>query len=212
MENLTYVTGNYGKYVAVKEKFESRSIDISYYKIDFEEPEINDVSFISREKARLAYEELQKPLFVADTGFYIINYPGCSMYPGAFVKRSGISSDVCGLLKKMVDIHDRRCFFLDCLTFYDGTEFYQFLGKSEGTLAWQIRGAELKKAKSNLWEVFIPRNSNKTLAEMSDYERNNRDDGHTSATELFLEWYLEKYKRQKKKVLVQGVSKNFKSR
>ena len=89
MEDLTYVTGNYGKYVFVKEMFERNGITINYFKYDMEEPEINDIEFISKEKARKAYEVVSRPVFVADTGFYIENYPNNPNYPGAFVKRSG---------------------------------------------------------------------------------------------------------------------------
>ena len=42
-------------------------------------------------------------------------------------------------------------------------------------------------------EVF---GCDKTLAEMSDEERKNRNDGHTSATELFAEWYKNSYLKQ----------------
>jgi len=48
--------------------------------------------------------------------------------------------------------------------------------------------------------VFIPNNCNKTLAEMSDYERKNRSDGHTSATTIFAEWYKNIYLKNKKKL------------
>ena len=91
---------------------------------------------------------------------------------------------------------NRACKFVDCLTFYDGNEFYTFYGVSSGTLAYSKRGDSIKKAKSNLWYVFIPNNCDKTLAEMSDKERKNRDDGHTSATELFAEWYQNTYLKQ----------------
>lgn len=37
MENLTYITGNYGKYVSVKEKFENAGITIDYFKCDLDE-------------------------------------------------------------------------------------------------------------------------------------------------------------------------------
>jgi len=59
------------------------------------------------------------------------------------------------------------------------------------------------KAKSNLWKVFIPNNCSKTLAEMTDIERKNRNDGSTSATEEFIKWYKNEYveKRQKCKKL-----------
>ena len=51
MEDLTYVTGNYGKYFSVKEKFENASISINYFKCDLSEPVINDIKFISKEKS-----------------------------------------------------------------------------------------------------------------------------------------------------------------
>ena len=193
MENLTYVTGNYGKYISVKERFEINDIIIEYFNCDLDEPEVNDIKYISKEKATKAFEMLNKPVFVADTGFYIEDYPGNPGYPGAFVKRSGISSDIDNLLELMKDVDNRKCYFLDCLTFYDGNEYYQFFGISKGSLANKKRGDSLKRAKSNLWYVFIPNNCDKTLAEMNDYERNNRCDGRTSATDEFITWYKENY-------------------
>ena len=117
MENLTYVTGNYGKYVSVKEKFERKGVTINYFKYDMIESEINDIEFISKEKARKAYEVVGRPVFVADTGFYIEDYPNNPNYPGAFVKRSGISSNIDNLLEVMKDVTNRACKFIDCLTF-----------------------------------------------------------------------------------------------
>lgn len=163
--------------------------------------EINDIEKISRKKALDAYKILQAPCFVADTGFYINDYPNNPGYPGAFVKRSGISSDIDGLLETMKKQSNRTCKFVDCLTFYDGNEFYTFYGVSNGTLAFSKKGNPIKRAKSNLWYIFIPNNCDKTLAEMSDEERKNRNDGHTSATELFAEWYKNSYLKQNVKIL-----------
>lgn len=196
MKKLIYVTGNYGKYVSVKECFKAKNISIDFYEYDFEEIEINDIEKISKKKAQDAYKILQIPCFVADTGFYIDDYPNHPGYPGAFVKRSGISSDIDKLLEIMKNKSNRACKFVDCLTFYDGQKFYTFYGVSSGTLAFSRKGNSIKKAKSNLWYVFIPNNCDKTLAEMSDEERKNRNDGHTSATELFANWYQDIYLKQ----------------
>lgn len=189
MKRIVYVTGNYGKYVQVKEQFKKANIDIDFYHYDLKEPDINDIKYISKEKAKEAYNLLKKPCFVADSGFYIENYPDNPGYPGAFVKRSGVASNIDKLLEDMENIKNRNCKFVDCLTFYDGKEYYQFFGESEGTLSYEKKGDVLKKAKSNLWYVFIPKNSNKTLAEMTDEERENRVDGHTSSTKKFIKWY-----------------------
>ena len=190
---LTYVTGNYGKYVSVKERAELENIKIDYFNHDLKEPEINDIELISKAKVLEAYKILNKPCFVADTGFYIEDYPNNPGYPGAFVKRSGISTNIEELLEIMKNIKNRNCKFIDCLTYYDGNEFHTFYGVSNGKLSKEIKGESLKRAKSNLWLVFIPEGYNKTLAEMTDEERLNRNN-YTSATEKFLIWYKEKYK------------------
>jgi len=196
MVNLTYVTGNYGKYISVKEQFEKENILINYFKYDLVEADINDIKFISKEKARNSYKILKKPVFVIDSGFYIKNYPSNPGYPGAFVKRSGISSNIDKLLDIMKEVNDRSCCFIDCLTFYDGKKYYQFFGVSVGNLAYDKRGEYQEKAKSNLWYVFIPNNCIKTLAEMNDYERENRLDGRTNATLEFINWYKNVYMMQ----------------
>jgi len=170
VENLTYVTGNYGKYISVKEQFEKENICINYFKCDLEEPDVNDIKYISKEKARQAYEILNSPVFVADTGFYIEEYPNNPGYPGAFVKRSNVSSDIDGLLETMKNISNRNCYFLDCLTFYDGREYYQFFGVCKGSLSYLKKGENLKKAKSNLWYVFIPNNCFKKLIATSFFK------------------------------------------
>jgi len=198
--DLTYVTGNYGKYVSVKEHFENNNISIKYFTYDLDEPNINDIKYISKEKAREAYDILNKPVFVIDSGFYIEDYPNNPGYPGAFVKRSGISSDIEKLLETMKNKDNRNCYFIDCLTFYDGDDYYQFFGISRGTLSRNKRGNSLKKAKSNLWYVFVPQNHTKTLAEMTDEERNNRKDDRTSATLEFINWYKNSYLNIKKLV------------
>lgn len=199
MKKITYVTGNKGKYIEVKEKAEKEGINIDFFNYDLEEPNVNDIEYISKEKAKKAYEILQSPVFVADSGFYIEAYPNNPGYPGAYVKRSGVSTNVEDLLNTMKKIENRNCYFLDCLTYYDGEEFYQFFGKHEGTLSASIRGDNIRKAKSNLWYVFIPKGCTKTLAEMTDEEKQNRPKTGTSATKEFLKWYKENILEQKVK-------------
>ena len=139
-------------------------LDISFYKCDLEEPDVNDIKYISLKEALKAYEIIKRPVFVADSGFYINAYPNNPGYPGAFVKRSGISTNIEKLIYDMKNVEDRSCYFLDCLTFYDGDNYYQFLGSCYGILASEIKGNDKKEAQSNLWKVFIPNNCNKTLA------------------------------------------------
>ena len=200
MEILTFVTGNINKGFEIEERFNREQIPVEIIKMDFQEPEVNDIETVSKSKVMQAYQILGKPCFVIDSGFNIHNYPNNPGYPGAFVRRSGISEDIDGLLNTLKDVKDRSCQFLDCLTFYDGTEFYCFYGKDEGIITYEKRGKENKAMRSALWYVFQPKDSIKTLAEMTDEERIKRKDGHISAKEQFIEWYQKNYKSVKKLV------------
>lgn len=186
---LVYVTGNYGKYLTVKEKFESNNLDIDFKDIDIKELDINDIEKISMDKAKQAYALYGVPCFAMDSGFYIENYPDKPGYPGAFAKRSGVTTDVTKLLDTMKDVKNRSCYFKDCLTYYDGKKYYKFYGISKGNLSTSIRGELNNSSWSNIWTLFIPINYDKTLAEMSDYERNHRKDGNISAVDEFIKWY-----------------------
>lgn len=200
MENLTFVTGNRNKGFEIEERFNREQIPIEIIQMDFQEPEVNDIETVSKSKAMQAYQALEKPCFVIDSGFNIQNYPNNPGYPGAFARRSGISKDIDGLLNTLKDVTDRRCQFLDCLTFYDGKEFYCFYGKDEGIITYEKRGTASKAMRSDLWYVFQPRDSVKTLAEMTDEERTNRKDDHISAKEQFIEWYKKNYLSSKRLV------------
>lgn len=201
MERLTFVTKNVNKGYEIEERFNREQIPIEIMEMDFREPEVNDIEAVSKSKVIQAYQILGKPCFVIDSGFNIHNYPNNPGYPGAFVRRSGIVDDVDGLLNTLKDVKNRSCQFLDCLTFYDGTEFYCFYGKDEGIITTEKRGIYHKTMRSALWYVFQPKDSIKTLAEMTDEEIINRKDGHISAKEQFIEWYKKNYinvKRLKK--------------
>ena len=140
MEILTFVTGNINKGYEIEERFNREQIPIEIIKMDFEEPEVNDIETVSKSKAIHAYQILGKPCFVIDSRFNIHNYPNNREYPGAFVRRSGIVRDIDGLLNTLKDVRDRSCQFLDCLIFYDGTEFSCFYGRDEGIITYEKRG------------------------------------------------------------------------
>lgn len=194
---LFYVSSNPGKWESVKNEFAHQNIDVNYQYADLDEPEVDDITYISKEKARQAYDIVGKPVFVADSGFYIDNYPNNPGYPGIRAKRSGVTNDIENLLLTLQDVQDRHCHFLECVTFYDGEEYYAFYGYNNGTLSTEIKGTNVAKAKSRLWYLFIPEGYNKTLAEMTD-EEIKESSKNTSATKAFLNWFKNEYLISKK--------------
>ena len=73
-----------------------------------------------------------------------------------------------------------------------------FMENIRGNLSNEILGLNREEKWSDLWYIFIPNNCTKTLAEMSDEERDNRPDDRTSATDEFINWYIQNYKKVKK--------------
>ncbi len=88
---------------------------------------------------------------------------------------------------------NRKCRFTECLSYYDGKEIYQFMGKHEGTLSDEILGEDTEKKWSDLWYIYKPYGYDKTLAQMTEEERKNRIkyDSVDSMVE-FAKWYRER--------------------
>jgi len=197
MNNIIFVTGNSGKFAKAKDLFQKIDINVEQVNLETEELENSDVKKVSLDKAVKAYSILQAPLFVEDSGFYIEDYPGKTNFPGTLVKRSGISTNIESLLEVMKYQTNRNCYFLSCITYYDGIIVKQFTTSSFGTLSKEIKGTLTKECKSRLWQVYIPKGSTKTLAELSKEERYNIQ-GNNSTTLEFVKWYQEEFSCQNK--------------
>jgi len=187
MEKLIFVSGNSGKISSVKKYAKAKNILISFCSLNFLEPNVNDISYISKKKAEDAYQKLGFPCFVSDSGFYIDHYPNHPGYPGAFAKRSKVSSDVEELLQDMKEVKDRSCKFVNCITYYDGCQFVHFFEEHRGVLATEACGND------NLWKVFIPEGYASTLASMTSLEKlqYQEENKKKSAIVQFLDWYQE---------------------
>lgn len=85
---------------------------------------------------------------------------------------------------------NRKCRFTECLSYYDGKELHQFMGKHEGTLSNKILGNDTDKKWSDLWYIFKPYGYEKTLAQMIEEERTNRIKYKSvDSMKEFAKWY-----------------------
>ncbi len=192
-KELIFASANERKLERAKQLLASLDIQISCRYIPFKELEIDDIFVIAAEKALKVYEKTETPCIAMDTGFYIEDYPGCKNFPGAFIRRDLLDPmGVDGLLLKMQGVQNRTCCFRECLTYFDGYNLKSFEGVRYGQLTYEKRGESSLEAWSSLWSVFVPDHCDKTLAEMSEEERNSKQDGHTDAIEEFAKWYKSK--------------------
>lgn len=191
-KDIVFVTSNKGKLQSAQEHF-GKDINIVYYNYDITEPQVNDIDYIAECKVKEAYKKVNKPCISLDAGFYIPNYPGNPNFPGAFPRRELLEKiGLDGLLQKMKNVKNRECYFKECLAYYDGKTLKKFYGLTCGKLSTEIKGNDTDKKWSDLWYVFIPKNNTKTMAEMTDEERHNRNDGYVNPFIEFSKWFRAK--------------------
>ena len=188
MEEIVFVTHNKGKISSAKKHL--KEVNFKIYEYELEEPRSDDITYISKCKVMEAYKLVNKPCISLDCGFWIDALNG---FPKAFVNFALETISLEGFLKLMEGKTNRKCRFTECLSYYDGKEIYQFMGKHEGTLSDEIVGEDTEKKWSDLWYIYKPYGYDKTLAQMTEEERKNRIkyDSVDSMVE-FAKWYRER--------------------
>lgn len=189
MDEVIFVTHNKGKIASAKKQL--KNVNFKIFEYELEEPRSDDIKYISKYKVEEAYKIVKKPCISLDCGFWIDELNG---FPRAFVNFSLKTIGIKGILKLMEGKENRKCRFTECLSYYDGKEVHQFMGGHEGILSSEILGQDTDKKWSELWYIFKPAGYDKTLAQMTDEERTEREknrnkyDSVDSMSE-FANWY-----------------------
>lgn len=188
MKEVIFVTHNKGKIASAKRYLQD--VNFKIFEYELEEPRSDDIKYISKYKVLEAYKLVNKPCISLDCGFWIEELNG---FPRAFVNFALDTIGINGFLKLMEGKENRKCKFTECLSYYEGEEVYQFMGKHEGTLANEIIGQDTDKKWSDLWYIFKPHGYDKTLAQMTEEERENRIKYEAiDSMKEFAKWYREK--------------------
>lgn len=130
-------------------------------------PEIQSVELepVVEFKVKAAFERLQEPVMVEDTGLFIEAW---NRYPGALVK--WLVRSVCeeGLCRMMAPFTNRTAWATTMVATFDGrTEIHYFVGTVEGRIVRKIRGDN-----SFGWaRVFVPLKSRMTFAQMPPLQK-----------------------------------------
>lgn len=191
MKEIIFVTHNKGKIAAAKKNLKNVNFKVFEYELD--EPRSDDIKYISKYKVKEAYKLVNTPCISLDCGFWIDELDG---FPKAFVNFALDTIGIKGILKLMEGKENRSCRFTECLSYYDGKELHQFLGKHEGMLSEQIKGNDTDEKWSDLWYIYKPYGYNKTLAELTYEERNNRIKYKSiDSMKEFANWYLNRENR-----------------
>jgi XTP/dITP diphosphohydrolase len=173
------VTSNAGKAAEVAAFF-GGLLEVDHLALEIPEPRSNEIAEIAREKVRYAYSQLNTPLIVDDTGFFIDALKG---FPGPYAAYILNSIGNAGILKLMDGISERDARFTTGIAYADerGTEV--FTGTLEGKIALCPRGNN-GFGYDPIFEI-----GEKTLAEYSIQEK-SRISHRARALSSFHDWFI----------------------
>ena len=163
MRDLVFITGN-----QYKADFLAKWLDrtIEHQKIDLKELQSLDARTVIEHKARAAYDIVQRPVLVEDV---TLTFTALGHLPGTlirwFLEDLG-SAGLCDLARRLD--HPKA---IAAITYaiYDGVALKTFRGEASGRIAPEPRGESFG------WNsIFIPDGLDRTYAELSDAEFNQR--------------------------------------
>ena len=187
VDEIIFVTHNKGKIASAQRAL--KNVNLKIFEYELEEPRSDDIKYISKYKVEQAYKIVNKPCISLDCGFWIDELNG---FPRAFVNFALETIGIQGILKLMEGKDNRKCRFTECLSYYDGNELKQFMGYHEGLLKEKVLGKDTSDKWSELWYIYIPYGYDKTLAQMTEEERENRiRNKSVNSMEEFAKWYEE---------------------
>lgn len=130
------MTGNPHKVKEVSSFF-SGIAEIEHVNLDIPEIRHDDVGAVAYEKAQAAWEHLQRPLIVDDTGFFIHALGGFPGTCAAYCMKT-IGND--GILRLMQGVLDRSAFFETVIAYATDEGIELFSGRIDGEVLEEPRG------------------------------------------------------------------------
>jgi len=158
MKEILFVTSNSHK--VTEANMIGQLFGVSFSQVNLMYPEIrsDSVREVAQEGAKYAFEKLQRPIIVEDSGLYIESlngFPGA--YSGLVFKKIGFE----GILKLMDGLDDRKAQFVSAVGYCDRDIIEVFEGVVDGHITLEPRG----KSGFAYDPVFEPSGSKKTFAE-----------------------------------------------
>jgi XTP/dITP diphosphohydrolase len=180
-DRLVLVTQNKHKLKELTPLFNKYEVEFETTSIEKHEIRSENIEEIAQVAAKTAFEALQKPVVVDDTGFFVdaLNgFPGS--YAGIVLKMIGYD----GILRLMTDNEERTSTFKTAVGYFDGQHLESFVGSMSGTVAHDPAGI----GGFGYDPIFIPDGFTKTYAELTLEEKVSISH-RTKAFEEFLLWY-----------------------
>lgn len=133
--NISYVTGNKSKYENAKKFFAERDIEIEQQALSVPEIQGSDCVEIAVSKAKEAWRQVGKPLFINDASWSI---PALGGFPGPYMKYINQWFEPVDFIHLMEGKKDRTIILKDVIVYIDGDGHTVFTNEHPGVVLEQI--------------------------------------------------------------------------
>lgn len=174
---MLFVTSNEGKFREAREIAREFSVEIEWLRMEYDEPQGEDLEEIAVKSAKILSREINEPFFIEDSGLFIEALNG---FPGPYSSYVFRTIGNKGILKLMEGVKNRKAYFKAVIAFYDGKEIRTFDGIVYGEIATEVKGEK----GFGFDPIFLY--GKKTFAEMG--EEKNQFSHRRKALEKFFSW------------------------
>ena len=196
MNAIFFVSTNIHKYYEIKSILQNRITDLNFnfYKQNLIEIQDDKIEKIAIEKAKSAYNMVQRPIIIEDDGLFINSLNG---FPGQYSSYVFRSIGNRGILRLLKGNKDRSAFFKSIIVYSNGNIAKAFSGQINGNISSTIT--------DDGWgydPIFIPWNNhdnteNKTFAKLSKTNKKNELSHRRIALDKFVKWFTQNNKLKK---------------
>lgn len=165
---ITIITSNKGKINSLKVALSGLDYEVKNMNLDLLEPQFDTIEEVAEFKAKQAFDKLKSALLVHDGGLII---PSLNGFPGVYTKYASTTLGPQDFVNLMKEKEDKSCYLTQCLIYVDENgELHKFQDKLMGSISNKVADTENEAAWGTLWQVFIPKGSERTLAELPEEE------------------------------------------
>lgn len=182
---IYYATSNPIKFQEAEQFFQDQQSGISLERYAEDIPEIQslDQELVALNKAREAWNRLQKPLLAEDAGIYFSKF---NQFPGTLTKFVYQAIGMEGVLK-LVGSKDKALFQMHLIYYYGPDQYQIFKASCSGSI---VEATVFSASKSVPFDdIFIPDGSDKTYSQLRQANQLSNFNYRVRALEMFASWY-----------------------
>lgn len=195
LDSIAFLTKNAAKIRLANQRLNKYGLKVYGRPLDFSENQEMNVEKVALDKAKQLADKIIEEFIIEDSALYINSLNG---FPGTFLKQVFDTlgeEKICQLVKNE---KDKTAFVKSVLVYTNPKKniLKTFTGIYEGKIANNPKGNSLRGWR--ILRVFISKGSNKTLAQLSDFEwdkfiKEFENDDHY---EQFGKWYRQQKEQE----------------